>query len=116
MEAGAEFAITQPVFDADSLLRFLDGMRGQKVIPIVAGIWPLASQRNAEFMKNEVPGVSVPDEVVSRMAKCDTKEAALEEGIAIAREILEALRGAIAGAQISAPMGKVQSALSVAGK
>ena len=116
MDAGAEFAITQPVFDAGPLLRFLDGMHGEKFVPIVAGIWPLASQRNAEFMKNEVPGVSVPDQVVSRMAKCDTKEAALEEGIAIAREILEVLRGAIAGVQVSAPLGKVQSALIVAGK
>lgn len=116
MGAGAEFAITQPVFDADSLLRFLDSMRGEKVIPIVAGIWPLVSQRNAEFMKNEVPGVSVPDEVVSRMARCETKEAALEEGIAIAREIMDALRGAIAGVQISSPLGRVQSALTLAGK
>jgi methionine synthase / methylenetetrahydrofolate reductase(NADPH) len=116
MGAGAEFAITQPVFDAGSLLRFLDSMRGETVIPIVAGIWPLVSQRNAEFMKNEVPGVSVPDEVVSRMSRCDTKEAALEEGIAIAREIMQALRGAIAGVQISAPLGRVQSALTLAGK
>ncbi len=116
MGAGAEFAITQPVFDAGSLLRFLDSMHGETVIPIVAGIWPLVSQRNAEFMKNEVPGVSVPDEVVSRMSRCDTKEAALEEGIAIAREIMQALRGAIAGVQISAPLGRVQSALTLAGK
>lgn len=116
MEAGAEFAITQPVFDAQSLLRFVEGMGDMKIIPIVAGIWPLVSQRNAEFLKNEVPGVFVPDEVVARMARCDTKEAALEEGITIARELMEALRGVIAGAQISAPLGKVQSALNVAGK
>jgi len=116
MEAGAEFAITQPVFDADSLLKFLDSMGGTKLIPVVAGIWPLVSQRNAEFMKNEVPGVYVPDDVVARMARCDSKEAALEEGIAIAREILGRLRGAIAGVQVSCPLGKVQAALSVAGK
>jgi homocysteine S-methyltransferase len=116
IDAGAEFAITQPVFDAQSLLRFLDGMGSAKTIPVVAGIWPLVSQRNAEFLKNEVPGVFVPDEVVARMARCETKEAALEEGIAIARELMEALRGAIAGVQISSPMGKVQSALRVAGK
>jgi homocysteine S-methyltransferase len=116
MDAGAEFAVTQPVFDAGSLLRFLDSMSGSIIIPVIAGIWPLVSQRNAEFMKNEVPGVFVPDEVVGRMTRCDTKEAALEEGIAIAREALEALRGAIAGAQISCPLGRVQAALSVAGK
>jgi len=115
IDAGAEFAITQPVFDAPSLLAFLDGMRGAKMIPVVAGIWPLVSQRNAEFMKNEVPGVYVPDEVVTRMSRCDSKEAAMEEGIAIARELLEALRGVIAGVQLSAPLGKVQSALSVLG-
>ncbi|HVO38036.1 MAG TPA: bifunctional homocysteine S-methyltransferase/methylenetetrahydrofolate reductase [Spirochaetia bacterium] len=113
IEAGAEFAITQPVFDADSLLRFLDGMRGSRMIPVVAGIWPLVSQRNAEFLKNEVPGVSVPDAVVSRMARCDTKESALEEGITIARELLSSLRGAIAGVQVSAPLGRIQSALKV---
>ncbi len=116
IDAGAEFAITQPVFDAPSLLTFLDSMRGAKMIPVVAGIWPLVSQRNAEFMKNEVPGVFVPDEVVTRMSRCDSKEAAMEEGIAIARELLDALRGVIAGVQLSAPMGKVQSALSVVGR
>ncbi len=116
IEAGAEFAITQPVFDAPSLLRFLESMRGVKLIPVIAGIWPLASQRNAEFLKNEVPGVFVPDEVVARMSRCDSKEAALEEGIAIARELLEKLRGAIAGVQISSPLGRVQAALSVAGR
>ncbi len=113
IEAGAEFAITQPVFDAEPLLRFLDAMKGARMIPVIAGIWPLASQRNAEFMKNEVPGVYVPDAVVARMAKCDTKEAALEEGIAIARDILEALKGTIAGVQVSAPLGRIQAALKV---
>ena len=116
IEAGAEFAITQPVFDARSLLRFLESMGGTKLIPVVAGIWPLVSQRNAEFLKNEVPGVFVPDDVVNRMSRCDTKEAALEEGVTIARELLDALRGAVQGVQISSPLGKVQAALSVAGK
>ncbi len=116
IEAGAEFAITQPVFDAPSLLRFLDSMRGVKLIPVIAGIWPLASQRNAEFLKNEVPGVFVPDEVVNRMSRCDTREAALDEGIAIARELLSKLRGAVAGVQISSPLGRVQAALAVAGR
>ncbi len=116
LEAGAEFAITQPVFDPEPLLKFIDRAGGSRRVPIVAGIWPLISQRNAEFMKNEVPGVYVPDSIVARMGKCDTKEAALEEGVAIARELLEKLKGAIQGVQISAPLGKVQYALNVLGR
>ena len=115
LEAGAEFAITQPVFDAQPLLRFIDRLRGVRTIPIIAGIWPLVSLRNAEFMKNEVPGVFVPDSVVARMARCDTKESALEEGTAIARELLEMLKNVVAGVQLSAPLGKVQNALNVLG-
>src|SRR5262249_20744363 len=93
VEAGAEFAITQPVFDAAQLERFcarLDGAR----IPIVAGIWPLVSVRNAEFLANEVPGVSVPDDIISRMRRANekSKEHAVAEGIAIAREMLERVR------------------------
>jgi methionine synthase / methylenetetrahydrofolate reductase(NADPH) len=115
MEAGAEFAITQPVFDAEPLLRFVDRLSGAPRIPIVVGIWPLVSLRNAEFMKNEVPGVFVPDSVIARMSHCDTKESALEEGTAIARELLELLKGVAAGVQLSAPLGKVQNALNVLG-
>ncbi len=115
LDAGAEFAITQPVFDPEPLLKFLDKTRNLRQIPIVAGIWPLVSARNAEFMKNEVPGVYVPDSIVERMSACTTKEAALEEGAAIARELLKKLRGSIAGVQISAPLGKVQYALSIIG-
>jgi homocysteine S-methyltransferase len=113
VDAGAEFAVTQPVFDPEPLLRFLDKTGGFRRIPIVAGIWPLVSARNAEFMKNEVPGVYVPDSVVERMSRCDTKEAALEEGAAIAKELLEKLRGAVSGVQLSAPLGKVKYALSI---
>ena len=84
--------------------------------PSIAGIWPLVSLRMAEFMKNEVPGVFVPDSVIERMTKCDTKESALEEGTAIARELLEALRGAIAGVQVATPLGKIQYALTILGR
>jgi methionine synthase / methylenetetrahydrofolate reductase(NADPH) len=115
LDAGAEFAITQPVFDAAPLLSFLDRARGLRSIPIVAGIWPLVSLRMAEFMKNEVPGVFVPDSVIQRMAKCDTKEASMEEGTAIAREILEQLKGAIGGVQVATPLGKTSYALAVIG-
>jgi methionine synthase I (cobalamin-dependent)/5,10-methylenetetrahydrofolate reductase len=113
LDAGAEFAVTQPIFDPQPLLRFLDRTRGMRSIPIVAGIWPLVSLRNAEFMKNEVPGVFVPDAVIERMGACATKESALEEGTALARELLEGLRGAVAGVQIAAPLGKIQHALNV---
>jgi homocysteine S-methyltransferase len=116
LDAGAEFAITQPVFEAAPLLRFIERARGLRPLPIIAGIWPLVSLRMAEFMKNEVPGVSVPDAVIQRMSRCDTRESSIEEGTTIARELLEALRGAIAGVQVATPLGKVQYALAVLGR
>ena len=116
MDAGAEFAITQPVFDAQPLLRFLEKIRGLRRVPVVAGIWPLVSLRMAEFMKNEVPGVFVPDAVIERMSRCDSKESALEEGTAIARELLETLKGAIDGVQLSTPLGKTEFAMTILGR
>ena len=116
VEAGAEYAITQPVFDADQLLRFIDEIRKRKLwIPIVAGIWPLVSARNAEFLANEVPGVIVPDEVITRMRRANekSKEHALQEGIAIAREMFERVRSEVQGLQVSAPFGRVPFALQV---
>ena len=83
-------------------------------IPILAGIWPLASYRNAEFMNNEVPGVHVPKPILERMRRADTKEAARREGIAIAQEMLTALLAEIQGAQIAAPFGRWQTAIEVA--
>lgn len=112
VEAGAEFIITQPVFDIDPLLRFIDDIADFR-IPVLAGIWPLASYRNAEFMKNEVPGVVVPDSVMERMSKADTKEAQREVGISIAREAIDGLKGVIQGVQVSAPFGNVDTALAV---
>ena len=114
VEAGAEFAVTQPVFDASQLENFLRRTEGQRV-PIVAGIWPLVSVRNAEFLANEVPGVSVPEAVISRMRRAGekSKEHAVAEGITIAREMLERVRGAVQGVQVSAPFGKVELALDV---
>jgi methionine synthase I (cobalamin-dependent)/5,10-methylenetetrahydrofolate reductase len=113
VDAGAQFCITQPVFDVEALLGFLDRVRGIR-IPVIAGIWPLSSYRNAEFMNNEVPGVSVPDAVLERMRRADTKDRARIEGVAIAREALQALLPHIQGAQISAPFGRYQTALEVA--
>ncbi|MEO8622734.1 MAG: bifunctional homocysteine S-methyltransferase/methylenetetrahydrofolate reductase [bacterium] len=116
VEAGAEFAVTQPVFDATQLENFLRRTEGAR-IPIVAGIWPLVSVRNAEFLANEVPGVSVPPEVIARMRKASdqSKEHAVAEGIAIAREMLERVQGSVQGVQVSAPFGKVELALDVFG-
>lgn len=114
VDAGAEFAITQPVFDVAQLERFLDRI-GRTHIPIVAGIWPLVSVRNAEFLANEVPGVSVPDEIIARMRRASdkSKEHAIAEGVAIAREMLERVRPFVQGVQVSAPFGKVEMALEV---
>src|SRR5271168_1597022 len=111
VEAGAEYVVTQPVFDLGLLENFLRRIEHCR-IPVVAGIWPLVSVRNAEFMKNELR-VSVPDEVLNRMARAQTPEAAREEGVAIAREMLLAVRPAVQGAQISAPQGRYTSAVDV---
>ena len=112
VEAGAEFAVTQPVFDVDELQRFL-GRIAEFRIPIVAGLTPLESLRHAEFMANEVPGVRVPDEVVDRMRRADVAGTAKAEGIAIARETLTAIRPLVQGVQISTAAGAAQSALAV---
>ncbi len=114
VKAGAEYAITQPVFDVRQLEHFLKRIEPMH-LPIVAGIWPLLSYRNAQFMNNEVPGVSVPDEVMERMRAASEKgkEFALVEGVTIARETLAAVRDRVAGVQVSAPLGRVDLALQV---
>jgi len=112
VEAGAEFAITQPTFDVKQLETFLKRIEPFR-IPIVAGIWPLVSYRNAEFLANEVPGVIVPAPVLERMQKSPDKDAAREEGLAIARETLVEIRNMVQGVQVSAPFGRVQYALDV---
>jgi homocysteine S-methyltransferase len=114
VEAGAEYAITQPVFDVEQLEKFLGTIEHTR-IPIVAGIWPLVSLRNAEFLANEVPGVVVPPKIIERMraASAKSKEHGVAEGIAIAREMLERVRPHVQGVQVSAPFGKVELALEV---
>jgi len=114
VEAGAEYAITQPVFDVAQLERFL-GQIDHVRIPIIAGIWPLVSVRNAEFLANEVPGVVVPESVITRMRRANekSKEHAVAEGIGIAREMLACVKAAVQGVQVSAPFGKVELALEV---
>jgi homocysteine S-methyltransferase len=112
VEAGAEFAITQPVFDVQEFAAFLARIDGAR-IPILAGITPLESLRHAEFMANEVPGVRVPEAIVSRMRRAETEGRAAAEGIAIAREIAGGLRSLVQGIQISTAAGAIASALEV---
>ncbi len=112
VKAGAEYAITQPVFDNDLFFQFMKRIEHVK-IPIIAGIWPLVSIRNAEFMNNEVPGASVPDNIMKRMYTTKSKEEAREMGLEIARETIRELKKEIAGVQVSMPFGKSKYPLDV---
>jgi len=111
VEAGAEYAITQPVFDLRLLESFLERIKEHR-IPVIAGIWPLTSLRNAEYMKNDLR-VSMPEEIMLRMAQADTPEAARREGILIAQEMLEAVRPFVQGVQVTAPSGNYIAAAEV---
>ena len=111
VEAGAEYAITQPVFDLRLLESFLKRIEGHR-IPVIAGIWPLTSLRNAEFMKNDLR-VSMPDEIMQRMAHSGSPDAARQEGIRIAQEMLTAVRPMVQGVQVSAPFGRYAAAAEV---
>lgn len=109
VDAGAEFIVTQPVFDVELFERFVRRIEHYR-LPIIAGLWPLASLRNAEFMNNEVPGCYVPEQIMERLRKVqDSKEKSLAEGIKIAREILVEIKGMVQGVQISAPFGRIES-------
>jgi len=112
VKAGAEYAVTQPVFDLDLLEAFLK-RTVQFGIPVIAGIWPLTSFRNAEFMVNELR-VPVPELYMERMRNADNAEAARAEGVAIAREMVQRVRPLVAGVQLSAPFGRYQTAIDVA--
>ncbi len=111
VEAGAEYAITQPVFDLRLLEVFLRRIESFR-IPVIAGIWPLTSLRNAEFMKNDLR-VSMPDEIMARMASAETPEAARTEGIRIAQEMLSAAQPMVQGVQVSAPFGRYALAVEI---
>ncbi|MCU1323794.1 MAG: homocysteine S-methyltransferase [Acidobacteriaceae bacterium] len=117
VEAGAEYAITQPVFDLRILEQFLRRVEQYK-IPVIAGIWPLTSLKNAEFMKNDLK-VSMPDEIMARMAAMPSPEASRAEGIKIAQEMLAQSRDlhslGVQGVQVSAPFGKYTAAAAVLG-
>ena len=112
VEAGAEYIVTQPVFDLDLLEAFLKRTAHIK-IPVICGIWPLTSYRNAEFMVNELR-VPVPAHFMERMQAVDNAEKAREEGVHIAREMVVRVRGMVQGVQLSAPFGRYQMALDVA--
>lgn len=112
VEAGAEFAITQPVFDLDAFDRFLRRVEHLRV-PILAGLWPFDSQLNAEFMANEVPGLQVPEQLLRRMRQAETPQAAAAEGVAIAREIAAGIKDRVQGFQLSNATGQVSRVLEV---
>jgi homocysteine S-methyltransferase len=113
IEAGAEYAITQPIYDVEAYERFFAAL-GPVNIPIIMGIWPLVSLRNAEFLKNEVPGVEVPDWIIAEMEKAgDSKDEALKRGLDIAVKTMAQTKNLVAGFQVSAPFNRVDFALKV---
>ena len=114
VQAGAEWAITQPVFDLNALTKFLEYIDQNNIkIPIIAGIWPLISYRNAIFMNNEVPGVVIPEEVLNKMEKFHQPEDAKKVGVEIANNMVKELGNLVQGIQVSAPFGRIDLALKV---
>jgi methionine synthase / methylenetetrahydrofolate reductase(NADPH) len=111
-QAGAEYIVTQPVFDLDLLEQFLKRTEDIK-LPVICGIWPLTSYRNAEFMVNELR-VPVPEHFMGRMRQVDSAEKARQEGVAIAQEMVGRVRQMVAGVQLSAPFGRYTMAIEVA--
>jgi len=111
VEAGAEFCITQPVFDMRLMEEFLRRIEEFR-IPVIAGIWPLTSLKNAEFMKNDLK-VSMPDAIMARMAGAGSLEGSRAEGVRIAQEMLAEARPMVQGVQVSAPFGKYGAAAEV---
>jgi methionine synthase I (cobalamin-dependent)/5,10-methylenetetrahydrofolate reductase len=112
VEAGAEFVVTRPVFDVRAFDHFARRIESAR-LPVVAGVFPFESARNAEFMANEVPGVRVPDALLDRMRRADGQDGAVQEGIVIAREIAAELRGRVQGVQVSTQSGDIDAALAV---
>ncbi|HTA67134.1 MAG TPA: bifunctional homocysteine S-methyltransferase/methylenetetrahydrofolate reductase [Bryobacteraceae bacterium] len=111
-QAGAEYIVTQPVFDLDLLEQFLK-RTGHIKLPVICGIWPLTSYRNAEFMVNELR-VPVPEHFMERMRHVDNADKARQEGVAIAQEMVGRVRKMVAGVQLSAPFGRYSMAIEVA--
>ncbi|MBN2618774.1 MAG: methylenetetrahydrofolate reductase, partial [Spirochaetales bacterium] len=111
-EAGAEYFISQPVYDIELLSNFIDKIK-QTNVPVIIGVWPLASYRNALFLQNEVPGVEIPKYILDRMEKHTDKEQARIDGVEIAKEIISTLKDKIAGVQVSPPFGNILTAIEV---
>jgi homocysteine S-methyltransferase len=112
VEAGAEFVVTRPVFDVRAFHAFLKRIESAK-LPVVAGVFPFESARNAEFVANELPGMRVPDDLIERMRRADAADRAIGEGIAIAHEIARELHGSVQGLQLSTSSGSIDAALAV---
>ena len=116
VDAGADFAVTHPVFDVAGLLEVLDRLDEEELrIPVIAALWPLVSVRSAEYLANELPDVVIPEEVLERMrvAEGRSPEAARNEGVAIALEVYGAIRDAVDGIQVATPMRGRASTLEV---
>jgi homocysteine S-methyltransferase len=111
-DAGAEFVMTQPVYDADILERFL-AEAAPLGLPVLVGLLPLASHKNAEFLHNEVPGMRVPETIRERMRKAGSGARARAEGVAIAREMLERVKDRVAGAYVMPPFGRYDLAVDI---
>ena len=114
VEAGAEWSITQPVFDSNILLKFLEYIDKKNIsIPIIAGVWPLVSYKNAIFMNNEVPGVSIPNHIITSMEKTKTPEDGLKKGVEISQKMVDEIGSHVQGLQVSAPFGRIDMALDI---
>lgn len=112
VDAGAEFVVTGPIFDVEALERFLARIAAHR-IPVIAGVWPFENARNAEFMANEVPGVSVPEALLARMRGTSGDAAAAQEGVRIAHELAAELRPMVQGLHLSLPSGRIDVALEM---
>ena len=112
VKAGVDYAITQPIFDVEGFLDFIKQLPADAP-PILAGVWPLRSLRNAEFLASEVPGVEIPASVLELMRKADASGKAGEEGIALGQATLEALHGKVAGFQLAAPFNQVEAPVAL---
>ncbi len=115
VQAGADYAITQPVFDAEMFFAFQASVENC-CIPLLAGIWPFVSYKNAEFMANEVPGVVVPEPLLKRMERARNRQEGRRIGAQIAQEMISQLAPHAAGFAVSAPLGQVEMALAALGR
>jgi len=110
--AGAELVMTQPIFQQDLLDTVLRRIAHLE-LPVMVGVLPLVSYKNAEFLHNEVPGMQIPEEIRERMRRTPGGEAARKEGVRIAREMLFAVRDRVQGAYLMPPLGRYELALEV---